>query len=65
MRTIGKKNIELVKKITREETKKSDNFGTLSGRVMVRLPEKMWDTWESAHDEINRIIHDTMWERTS
>jgi hypothetical protein len=68
MRSIGKKNIALVKKITKEEiVKRRTNISVLfsgidySGiedNVIERLPVVLWDTWESADSEIHRIIQE-------
>lgn len=56
MRSIGKKNINLVKALTTKYLKQ----GALNVRELVRqdLPESLWDTWEMADQEINRIIKD-------
>ena len=65
-RTIGKVNIRLVQKVTRQvKQEREDNYQNLVGidnEVMDKLPESIFDTWESAYSEVQRIIHDTMWE---
>lgn len=58
MRSIGRKNIRLVQKITAEESKKG--FKSIEERVIERLPEELWDTWEGAHQEICRIIDEAV-----
>lgn len=59
MRTIGAKNIDLVKTITREEYPKGP-YETLSDRVYNRIPQAVFDIWEMAYQEIDRIIFDTI-----
>lgn len=60
MRTIGKKNIRLVRKISME------CMGTYSGNkdvveiIREKLPLILWETWESADAEINMIIEDVV-----
>ena len=69
-RTIGKKNITLVKKITRKEIEKakmpyfirSDSQPSIEDKVIEKLPASLWDIWESADSEIRRIIWDTNFE---
>jgi len=58
MRTIGKRNIAKLKLIVQEEMSKG--IPNLEDRVIARIPEEWLDIWESAHDEIHRIIFDTM-----
>ena len=60
MRSIGKKNIAIVKKITREEMSRGGDE-CLDDRVVRKLDESLWDLWEGADAEIRRIIWDTMW----
>ena len=65
MRSIGAKNIALVKKTTLELLKNHTDFGQtdysdVQNEVRAELPEEIWDTWESADAEINRIINDVM-----
>lgn len=63
-RTIGKRNIALVKCITREEIKKATDFmgntiySGIEEKVISRLPASLWNTWEMADSEIRRIIYD-------
>lgn len=63
-RTIGKRNITLVKVITNEEIYRATNFmgninySGIEEKVIERLPKTLWDTWEMADSEIRRIIHD-------
>ena len=61
-RTIGKKNIALVKKLTLIEVEKNDKFTgvvNIEDSVIEKLPAHLWDIWESADAEIRRIIWDT------
>ena len=67
MRSIGRKNINLVKKLTKEAIEKRRMpYGEISSyqgivkEVTDKLPVEMWDTWEMAHQEIERIINDTI-----
>jgi len=65
-RTIGKKNIELIKKLTRIEKSrviKADYLGNtdyskIEERVFLQLPLQLWYTWEMAEQEIHMIIFD-------
>lgn len=58
-RTIGKRNKNLVRKLVMAELN-AGRTGLLEieDRVMSTLPATVLDTWESAHDEIIRIIGD-------
>lgn len=63
MRSIGKKNIKLVKQLVQGEIKERRryeqvNFSEIRDVVLDKIPDKVFDIWESAHDEIERIIHD-------
>jgi len=68
VRSIGKKNRNLVKRLTIEELNKacfkahpSISLGReVERRVIDRLPVEMWDTWEGADNEIRTLIHDTL-----
>ncbi len=64
MRTIGKKNIEKVKQTTQDllETCKVVGQERILRAVRDMLPAELWDTWEMADQEINRIILDTIFE---
>lgn len=57
MRSIGKLNIDKVKKITNDCKARGD---TNIESIRDKLPTEMWDTWESANSEIDRIIMDTL-----
>ena len=61
-RTIGKDNIRLVQYMTR--TVKAEGFKDVQSEVEKRLPNKMYEKYESAWSEIQRIIWDTMSERS-
>jgi len=61
MRSIGKKNVVIVEKTTKEVI----NSGLYSSYqvetvVVQKLPVEMWDTWEMADQEIRRIISDVI-----
>ncbi len=68
-RTIGLKNVNLVKRLTRIEMEKNDKVFSvkepnIEDKVIENLPAKLWDIWESADDEIRRIIWDTMFDNS-
>jgi hypothetical protein len=61
VRSIGKKNIKLVKQLVAEEMKKANGLGCpdYSGvwdKVIERIPPSVYNSWEMAHGEIDRII---------
>lgn len=60
MRTIGRKNIKLIKQLVREEIKANRELGGNGIRdiVMEKIPDNIFFIWESAQSEIERIIHD-------
>jgi hypothetical protein len=67
MRSIGKKNINLVVKTTKEAIEKRrmpwgeiESYQGIDAEVRDKLPSELWDTWEMADQEINRIIDDTI-----
>lgn len=66
MRTIGRKFRNLVKKETigtmRERDRRGWGYQGIVKEVRDRLPVELWDTWEGADGEINRIIEDTIQE---
>jgi hypothetical protein len=62
MRSIGKKNITLVKNLTRKVLADKTFAGNVRLEVLGKLPDSLWDTWEGAHSEIERIINDTIME---
>ena len=62
MRSIGKKNSNLLKGIVLEEWKKDSNYSSLEERVVDRLPLSLWDIWEGADSEIRRMIWDASQE---
>lgn len=61
MRSIGKRNIELVKSETRRALAEQRNI-TIEDLVISRLPDSLWDIWESADAEIRRIIFDEIFK---
>jgi len=62
MRTIGVKNRNLVKRITRIVMEEIENSFLVEEAVVNALPVSLWDTWEMADQEIRRIISDTIFE---
>lgn len=66
MRSIGKKNIKLVKETVHDELRKrfgsfeSMSYSEVTEKVIDRLPVKLWDTWESADTEIRNLIDDEL-----
>ncbi len=62
-RTIGKKNVALVEKLTRKAMENNDDLFTgvvnVEDSVVEKLPASLWDIWEAADAEIRRIIWDT------
>ena len=62
-RTIGRKNIRLVKDTVKRLTTHPLGQGTNPPSVQeVRdeLPSELWDTWEGADSEINSIIREAI-----
>jgi hypothetical protein len=66
MRSIGKKNRNLVIKTTKEAIKRrttpwgEENFVGIDEEIIEKLPEELWDIWEMADQEIRGLIHDTI-----
>jgi hypothetical protein len=67
MRSIGIKNKNLVKRLTKEamESKRMpwgeiESYQGIEAEVRDKLPFELWDTWEMADQEITRIIDDTI-----
>lgn len=63
MRSIGKRNIALIKQIAMKVFKENDKLmsyrdDNIIAIVSAKLPDRLWDTWECADSEINRIILD-------
>ena len=62
-RTIGKRNILLIKELVREAKASGLAYhGDVEKYVIEKLPSEMWDTWEGADSEIRRIIWDYLFE---
>jgi len=59
-RTIGKRNITLVRKTTRKIWK--ENPDCYQEDVLDTLPTELWDIWEMSDQEINNIINDELLE---
>ena len=63
MRSIGRKNRNLVVKLTKQLIQTGhEGILHITEEVIEVLPEELWDTWEGAHSEIERLIHDTVVE---
>jgi len=65
MRSIGVKNRNLVKRLTREAIEKRKmpwgeitNYQGIDEEVRDQLSSDLWYTWEMADQEINRLIDD-------
>jgi len=62
-RTIGVKNKNLIKRLVANEKKQGiTNRASSVQAVIDQLPSEIWETWESAHDEINRLVDDGITE---
>ncbi|MHC1628801.1 MAG: hypothetical protein ACXQTI_08225 [Candidatus Nezhaarchaeales archaeon] len=59
MRSIGKRNIKLVKMYTIDALKEGTN--DVEERTLDALPLALWNTWECADQQIRRIVRDTIW----
>lgn len=67
-RTIGVKNVNLVKRLTKKAIEKRippwgsspDNYSGIEQEVIEELPIELWETWEMADQQIRRIIDDTI-----
>lgn len=69
MRSIGKRNIKLVERLTRQAIEKRrlpwgeiENYQGVEAEVREKLPVELWETWECADQEINRVIDDVIFE---
>jgi len=62
MRSIGRKNIKIVKDEVIKAINENHNRWEVEEIVIDRLPSSLWDTWEMADSEIRRIISDTISE---
>ncbi len=67
MRSIGKVNIEKLNKIMDEEFKPNLlgrlDFNFIRENIEKRVPCHWFDSWESAYNEIERLIDDGITER--
>ncbi len=63
MRSIGRRNIQLVKDETIRAVKETGSYN-VEDLVVSRLPESLWDIWESADAEIRRVINDSLLTET-
>jgi len=71
VRSIGKVNIKKLNKIIAEEIAKptARTFSTfchadVKEKIIERIPAEWFDIWESAHDEMHRIIEDALMAET-
>lgn len=61
MRSIGIKNRNLVVRTTKELVRQGHaGIRHITEKVIEALPERLWDTWEGAHEEIKRLVWDTI-----
>jgi len=68
MRSIGKRNINKVVKLTHDELRKCKtpwgqydvDYNKVEETVIEKLPLELWNTWEMADQEIRRIIDDEL-----
>ena len=59
-------NIKKLNRIIEEEVKRPDHFGDVSyadikERIENRIPAEWFDIWESAWNEIERLVSDGIW----
>ena len=59
-RTIGKKNIATVQRLTRVAVNRGEK--NVQDWVMDNVDVNVFDIWESAYDEIQRVIWDEIWK---
>ena len=71
MRSIGVKNINTVKRLTKEAIKKrtmpwgeTGSYTGIEEEVVDQLPIELWDIWEMADQQIKRVIDDVIMEGT-
>ena len=58
-RTIGKHYKNLIEKLVKKAMDDGlTNAGDISEYVLAEMPAEAFDTWESAHDEIQRLVID-------
>ena len=62
MRSIGRRNIALVKQETERAIAEEGNY-QVEDLIISRLDENLWESWEGADSEIRRIIEDTIMGR--
>jgi hypothetical protein len=62
-RTIGKRNIALVKSLVAKAKKQGIvNATAVANYVIEELPSEVLDTWESAYDEVQRLVWDFVFD---
>jgi hypothetical protein len=62
-RTIGVKYKNLIKRLIKAETEKGlINLSSSVQAVKDQLPDEIYDTWESAHAEIEMLVSDGIYE---
>jgi len=69
MRSIGVKNVNAVKRLTKKAIKNRtmpwgeiSGYATIEDEVVDQLPVELWDTWEMADQQIRNIINDVIME---
>jgi len=60
MRTIGKKNKTLVRKLTQQAFDRHERY--IFEYVKEKLPLHVFDTWEGAYNEVERLVDDIIME---
>jgi hypothetical protein len=61
MRSIGKRNKKLVEKLTLKAIKEGlQGVEEITKKVWEELPAELWETWEGADTEIDRIIEEVV-----
>jgi hypothetical protein len=63
MRSIGAKNIKLIKSLVREELSKfsitdSIDYRVVRENVMARVPNAIFDTWEMAFTQVENVLNE-------
>lgn len=62
-RTIGAKYKKMILEIMKKGKKEGiENYYKMQEYVREKLPQEAFDTWESAYDEINRLVVD-YWDK--
>ena len=66
MRSIGKRNITMLKAIIQQEIKRMDkpwcgmDYKLLTKNIEDRIPKEWYDIWEMSYSQIENIINDEL-----